>query len=307
MVVITLRLLRNRFHVLTRHVFEKVLVGFELERHVFGEERVGAILCDLYREHAHVFVSIKIQRIGHVVCDQRFTRHFRVRSIGLEQVFCGLFDSFEVAGGQNHHLHCRVCVVPADFGKRPLVGPRLEVKKTPPFKGVRPMCMLMTVAVVMIAVEGNRFDPRRRHDAGTVKIRRLDQPVEPALELQAVDHQHIGLAHGAGGLRGGLVDMRIPVGAHQRGDVHMIAPDTFDHVAEDRECRHDGIGSFDCAMAGPVIDRATSAVADWRSVLRVVMGFPFRLQDDGAGGPARRGCPPARRPATARRRDPPRG
>ena len=149
--------------------------------------------------------------------------------------------------------------------------------------------------------------PFGRHHPGTAEVRRVDQTVEPAFELQPVDHEDPRFADGPRVGRGRLVDMRIPVGADERRDGDVLSTDALHPYRENREGSHHRIGLSDCAKAGAASDTARTAVADIRSALRVGMETPFRLRDGGAGRPVWQDRPPARRPATARRRDPRRG
>ena len=91
------------------------------------------------------------------------------------------------------------------------------------------------MAIPVIVLEGDRLDPRGGDHVHAAEIRRFDQPVQPPLEVEAVDHEDIRLAHRAGGGRGRSVHMRISVRPDQRGDRHVFAADTRHHVAENRE------------------------------------------------------------------------
>ena len=94
--------------------------------------------------------------------------------------------------------------------------------------------------VMVFFVEGNRFDPLCRHHAQAGEVGGVDQPVEPAFELEPVDDEHFCLTHGPGVGGGRLIDVGIAVGAYERRDSHVLAPDALHHVAKDREGRNDG-------------------------------------------------------------------
>ena len=73
----------------------------------------------------------------------------------------------------------------------------------------------VVVIVVVVILEPDRLDPVGCHHADAAKVRRLDQPVQPAFEREPVEHENLGLAHGSriGGTR--LVDVGVTVGPHQ--------------------------------------------------------------------------------------------
>jgi len=81
----------------------------------------------------------------------------------------------------------------------------------------------------------DRFDAVGRHHPDTAEVRSIDQPVQPAFELQPVDDEDLRFADGPRIGRGRLVDMRIPVGADERRDGDVLSADTLHYVAENRE------------------------------------------------------------------------
>ena len=96
----------------------------------------------------------------------------------------------------------------------------------------------MFVAMVILFLKRYRIDACRRDDQLAVKARGLDQTLEPAFKLQTVDDQHICLCHRCRVLRRWLIDMRVAIGAHDRGQVNMFAADFAHHVAKDGEGGH---------------------------------------------------------------------
>ena len=88
--------------------------------------------------------------------------------------------------------------------------------------------VLLVIGVLLI---GDRRNPVGRHDAETAEIGSVDQPVQPAFELQAVHDEDLRLAHGSRGGRGRLVDMRVAVGADEGRDGDLVAADALHHVA----------------------------------------------------------------------------
>ena len=105
------------------------------------------------------------------------------------------------------------------------------------------MAMVVVVVVVIVVIvvvfEGDRLDPVGGHHACATEVRGVDQPVDPAFELQPVDDEDISLTHRARVGGGRLIDMGIAIGAYERRDNDMLAPDALHHVAKDREGRND--------------------------------------------------------------------
>ena len=93
----------------------------------------------------------------------------------------------------------------------------------------------VVVVFVVLVLECDRLDAVGRHHADAAEVRSVDQAVQPALELQPVDHQDLRFADGSRIGRGRPVDMRIPVGADERREGDMLSADPLHHVAEDRE------------------------------------------------------------------------
>ncbi len=83
----------------------------------------------------------------------------------------------------------------------------------------------------------------RRHPVDAVSgddqragvVARVDQPLHPAFELQAVEHHQVGLGQGAGVGGAGRVNVGVAVGADQRGDLDVLAADVVEHVGENAE------------------------------------------------------------------------
>ena len=101
--------------------------------------------------------------------------------------------------------------------------------------GVGFVAAAVIVLVVVLVVERDRLDAFGRHHAHAVEVGGVDQTVEPAFELQPVDHKDLRFADGSRIGRGRLVDMRVPVRADERRDGDVLAADALYHVAEDRE------------------------------------------------------------------------
>ena len=95
--------------------------------------------------------------------------------------------------------------------------------------------VVFVAAVIVLVVERDRLDPLGCHHAHAIEIRSVDQPIEPALELQSVGDKDRRFADGPRVGRRRLVDVRIPVGADERRNSDVLAADALYHVAEDRE------------------------------------------------------------------------
>ena len=104
------------------------------------------------------------------------------------------------------------------------------------------LVMVVVVMIFMVVIKGDGLDALGRHHPEAVEVRCTHETIEPALEFQSVDEQNLGLAYRARGGRGGLVDVRVPVGANKCGHGHMLAAHAFHHVAQDREGRNHGNG-----------------------------------------------------------------
>ena len=165
------------------------------------------------------------------------------------------------------------------------------------------------VIVPVIAIENDRIDPRRGYHADTAEFRRLDQPVQPALEVQPIEHEDVRLAHRTGGGRGRPVDVRIPVRPDKRGDGHVLAADTRHHVAEYREGgdhpnRFVGFGQSrgedrQGSHRGGGIQQDSARNHEREPSIRLRVGVARRR--------VRQGCPPARERPIFRRRARPQG
>ena len=105
----------------------------------------------------------------------------------------------------------------------------------------------VVVMVVVVILKPDCLDPVGRHHADAAKARRLDQPVQPAFECKTVEHEDIGLTHGARIGRGRVIDMGIAVGPDQRGDGNPVAADALDHVSQYRK----GGDHRDGSVGGP--------------------------------------------------------
>ena len=53
------------------------------------------------------------------------------------------------------------------------------------------------VAVIVLVVECDRLDPFGRHHARAIELGGVDQPIQPTLELQPVEHKDLRFADGA--------------------------------------------------------------------------------------------------------------
>ena len=104
-----------------------------------------------------------------------------------------------------------------------------------PFGVLVAVTVVVMVPLGVIVVERDRLDAFGRHRAYAAEVRGVDQPVQPAFELQPVDDQDLRFADGPRVGRGRLVDMRIAVGADERRDGDVLSADPLHHVAEDRE------------------------------------------------------------------------
>ena len=90
-------------------------------------------------------------------------------------------------------------------------------------------------AMVVAILKRDRLDAIGRYHTDAVKVRRLNQPVQPAFECEAVEHEDVSLAHGTCIRRDRLVDMSIAIGPHERRDGNMIPADALDHVSQYRK------------------------------------------------------------------------
>ena len=78
--------------------------------------------------------------------------------------------------------------------------------------------------------------PLVKFDDGGLGGAGVDQALQEALEMQAVDQHDIGLGHGDRVGRARLVDMGVAVRADDASsDVDAVAADIFGEIADDRE------------------------------------------------------------------------
>ena len=114
----------------------------------------------------------------------------------------------------------------ADVGRINLdVGDRLP--------GVR----IAAVAVTMAFGVAARLDALGGGDERGLAAGGLHQPLDPALEAQAVDHHDLGVGELPGVGRRRRIDVRVGVRPDQQRHLDAVAADVFHHVAEDREGR----------------------------------------------------------------------
>ncbi len=95
------------------------------------------------------------------------------------------------------------------------------------------------VAVIVAVILVDRHDALRGDDHLGLGARGLDQPVDPALEAEAVDDDEARRRHRLGVGRGRHEAVRVAVRPDQGGDGDPLAADLPHEVAEDREGRHD--------------------------------------------------------------------
>ena len=105
------------------------------------------------------------------------------------------------------------------------------------------LVMLVMVIVtftfgMFVMLASNRVDAVSCLHPEAAEVRSIDQPVQPALELQPIDDKDLRLADGSRIGRGRPVNVRIPVGADECRDFDMLSADALHHVAEDREGSH---------------------------------------------------------------------
>jgi hypothetical protein len=99
----------------------------------------------------------------------------------------------------------------------------------------RSMVVIMTAVARALA----RLDAFGRDDDRRLGAGRFHQPLEPALETEAVHEHQFGVGSALGVARRGRVDMGIAVGTDQRADLHALAADVLHEVAQDREAGDD--------------------------------------------------------------------
>ena len=78
------------------------------------------------------------------------------------------------------------------------------------------LVMFFIVVVLAILFEGHRFDPRGCNHARAIEIGGVDQPVQPAFELESVHDEDLCFAHCTRVGGGRSIDMRIAIGADER-------------------------------------------------------------------------------------------
>ena len=91
---------------------------------------------------------------------------------------------------------------------------------------------MLAICAVLVS---DWLDAVGRHHTDTAEFRSVDQPVQPAFKLQAVDDNNLRFADGPGICRGWPVNMRVTVRTDERRDIDVLASDSLHHVAEDRE------------------------------------------------------------------------
>ena len=84
-----------------------------------------------------------------------------------------------------------------------------------------------------------RRDALGQLDDGRLGAAGLDQTLQEAFEMQAVDQHHVGLGHGGRVGRARLVDMGVAVRPDDRRDRDAVAADILGEVADDREAGDD--------------------------------------------------------------------